>query len=70
LAFLRLDLAEAPKLPHYDLFSLRTPDPRPGTEDPAERKLIEALQGRALSAIYKKFVRTWICHLLLLRIPL
>ena len=34
----------------YDLLSLRTPDLRPGTEDPSERKLVEALRGRALAA--------------------
>lgn len=34
----------------YDLLSLRAPDLRPGSEDPGERKLVEALRGRALAA--------------------
>jgi hypothetical protein len=34
----------------YDLRSLRSPDLRPGTEDPSERALIQALQSRAHAA--------------------
>lgn len=36
----------------YDVLSLRTPDLRPGTEDPRERSILQTLQGRALSASY------------------